>query len=78
MPQVGHGVFRTTPDALGLRGDFEVLDFNFGHLNGLLIQRFKIITPLAAKPSGEFRLQQSTFFAPGAPRAFSIGTRLRF
>jgi len=27
---------------------------------------------------GEFPLQQSTFFAPGAPRAFSIGTRVRF
>ena len=28
--------------------------------------------------SGEFPLQQATFYAPGAPRAFSIGTRVKF
>jgi outer membrane receptor protein involved in Fe transport len=27
---------------------------------------------------GEFPLQHSTFFAPGAPRAFSVGTRFKF
>ena len=27
---------------------------------------------------GEFPLQQTTFYAPGAPRAFSIGTRVKF
>jgi outer membrane receptor protein involved in Fe transport len=28
--------------------------------------------------NGEFPLQQSTFYAPGAPRAFSVGTRVNF
>jgi hypothetical protein len=27
---------------------------------------------------GEFPVQQATFYAPGAPRAFSVGTRLKF
>ena len=28
--------------------------------------------------NGEFPVQQSTFFAPGAPRMFSVGTRVKF
>jgi outer membrane receptor protein involved in Fe transport len=28
--------------------------------------------------SGEFPVQQSTFFAPGAPRMFWVGTRVKF
>jgi outer membrane receptor protein involved in Fe transport len=28
--------------------------------------------------SGEFPLQQSTFYAPGSPRAFSVATRVKF
>jgi outer membrane receptor protein involved in Fe transport len=28
--------------------------------------------------NGEFPVRQSTFFAPGAPRQFSVGTRVRF
>jgi hypothetical protein len=28
--------------------------------------------------NGEFPTQQATFYAPGAPRMFSVGTRLSF
>ena len=28
--------------------------------------------------NGDFPVQQSTFYAPGAPRTFSVGTRVRF
>lgn len=43
MPEIRHGVFGTTAETLGLRGDFKVLDFDFGHTEELLIQRQEMI-----------------------------------
>ena len=37
-----------------------------------------IARPFAAASSGAFPVQQATFYAPGAPRAGSLGLRFRF
>lgn len=37
-----------------------------------------VAQPFAADAQGRFPLRSSTFFAPGAPRLFSLGLRLRF